>query len=80
VVTGEGRLDETSRAGKVVGGVLRRAAAAGIPVLVIAGSVEDDLAVPSGVTVVDLTRRFGGDRSWPDPRGCIRDAVAEKLR
>jgi glycerate kinase len=80
VVTGEGRLDETSRAGKVVGGVLRRAVAAGVPVLVLAGSVQDDLAVPSGVTVVDLTRRFGGERSWRDPRGCIRDATAEKLR
>ncbi len=79
VVTGEGRLDVTSLAGKVVGGVLRRAAAARIPVLVLAGTVDDGLVLPSGVGVVDLTRRFGSKRSWRDPCGCVRAAVTEYL-
>jgi len=42
-VTGEGRLDRTSLAGKVVGGVLAAAAAAGVRSAVIAGQVADDL-------------------------------------
>jgi glycerate kinase len=79
VVTGEGRLDATSLAGKVVGGVLRRAAAMRVPVLVVAGTVEGGLPLPSGVAVVDLTERFGGDRSWGDPCGCVRAAVTEYL-
>jgi glycerate kinase len=39
VVTGEGRLDETSFRGKAVGEVARRAAAAGVPCHAIVGSV-----------------------------------------
>ena len=43
VVTGEGRLDVTSFAGKVVGGVLEWATDAGVPnVAVIAGQVTDE--------------------------------------
>jgi glycerate kinase len=79
-VTGEGRLDGTSLAGKVVGGVLRRSAAAGIPVLVLAGTVEAGVALPSGVEVcVDRTRRFGTERSWRHTAGCVRLAVIERL-
>src|SRR5204862_4754708 len=44
VVTGEGFLDEQSFEGKVVGGVAERAEAAGVPVLVIAGEVFDEVA------------------------------------
>ncbi len=44
VVTGEGRLDLTSWSGKVVGGVTALAAAAGAPVLVVAGSVAPGVA------------------------------------
>jgi len=37
VVTGEGRFDEQSAGGKVVGAVVRAARAAGVPVIVVAG-------------------------------------------
>ena len=40
VVTGEGRVDRQSLAGKAVGEVVRRARGAGIPCLVVAGSAE----------------------------------------
>lgn len=40
VVTGEGRLDAQTLQGKVVAGVARRAAALGVPVVALAGSVE----------------------------------------
>lgn len=40
VVTGEGAFDHSSRSGKVVSGVARLAAAAGVPVIVLAGRVD----------------------------------------
>ncbi len=40
VVTGEGRFDEQSLSGKVVGQILGRAARHGIAAVVIAGAVE----------------------------------------
>ena len=62
VVTGEGRVDATSFAGKVVGGVLEWAAEEGVPHLgVIAGQVTDEareeLAVIGPVRVLTLTER-----------------------
>lgn len=50
VVTGEGTWDEQSRMGKVTGEVVERAAARGIPILLVVGSV--DGAVPDAVKVV----------------------------
>jgi glycerate kinase len=44
VITGEGRFDETSLTGKTCGTVIAAAAAAGIPVAVVAGQVSDGLA------------------------------------
>ncbi len=40
VLTGEGRLDEQTLGGKVVGGVARVAGGAGVPLVVLAGSVQ----------------------------------------
>jgi glycerate kinase len=64
VVTGEGRLDATSFAGKVVGGVLEWATDAGVDhVAVIAGQVtaeaREELAVHAGAQLLALT-----DRVW----------------
>ena len=47
VITGEGRFDATSFAGKVTGRVLSRASASGTAALVIAGAVTVALDVPS---------------------------------
>jgi glycerate kinase len=56
VVTGEGRLDETSLAGKVVVRVLQEAAAAGIAAAVIAGQVAPGVGrrLPGAPRVVSL--------------------------
>lgn len=43
VITGEGRIDEQTSRGKTVGGVLRRASGAGVPVVAIGGSVSGDI-------------------------------------
>jgi glycerate kinase len=40
VLTGEGKLDAQTSAGKAVAGVVRRAHAAGVPVAAVVGSVE----------------------------------------
>ncbi len=40
VITGEGHFDATSRAGKVVGGVLERASVAGVSVAIVAGQAD----------------------------------------
>ncbi|HLM17624.1 MAG TPA: glycerate kinase [Acidimicrobiia bacterium] len=75
VVTGEGRLDATSFAGKVVGGVLEWSADAGVAhVAVIAGQVTDDateeVGVYAGATVLPLT-----DRVWQSAETYSRAAV-----
>jgi glycerate kinase len=78
VVTGEGKLDAESFNGKVVGGVVEIAARHGIPVLVVAGVVDDDVA--SRVANVSLLERFGKEASWGDPLGCVTRAASEWIR
>jgi glycerate 2-kinase len=73
VITGEGRLDATSFSGKVVGGVL----ALGAPTLVVAGEVEAGTICP--VPVASLIGRFGHERAWSDPEGCVAEAVEAML-
>jgi glycerate 2-kinase len=75
VVTGEGRLDATSLDGKVVGGVVARAGAAGVPVVVVCGTAAVELPVP----VLDLTARFGPQRSWHDTASCVTEIIEEWL-
>jgi glycerate kinase len=78
VVTGEGFLDAQSFEGKVVGGVAASAAAAGVPLLVIAGDVFD--GAEAGLDVVSLVERFGAERAFADPLGAIREVVYDRLR
>lgn len=78
VVTGEGRLDETSFAGKVVGGIAQRAAERGLPLLAVAGDV--DPQVTARVRAVSLLERFGEERAWRDTAACIAEAVEAEMR
>jgi glycerate kinase len=80
VVTGEGFLDEQSFAGKAVGGVVELAHSAGVPVLVVAGEVLDDVVVPAGVAVISLVERFGRRRAMEDTAECVTEAVTTRLR
>jgi len=75
VVTGEGRVDATSFAGKVVGGVVEWAADAGVPACgVIAGQVTDEareeLGLHSGVEVLSLR-----DRVWQAGETFVRTGL-----
>jgi len=75
VVTGEGRLDETSFTGKVVGHVLARAAAAGIETLVLAGEV----AANGLIDAISLVERYGPDRALAEPAECLAELVESAL-
>jgi glycerate kinase len=77
VVTGEGFLDAQSFEGKVVGGVADLARAMGVPLLVVAGEVFDD--VQDRVPVVSLVERFGRERAMGDTVACVGQAVGEWL-
>jgi glycerate kinase len=77
VVTGEGFVDEQSFEGKVVGGVAERAAAAGVPMLVVAGEVFDD--AESRVDAVSLIDRFGEKRARRNPAACVEEVVRDRL-
>lgn len=57
-ITGEGRFDPTSLAGKVVGQVLEEAGAAGAPVGIVAGEA-DWAALPPNVSCVSLVELAG---------------------
>ena len=61
----------------MVGGVVERAVAAGVPVLVIAGEVYDDAA--DRVDAVSLMQRFGETRAKGDPLACIEAVVSARL-
>ncbi len=59
VITGEGRVDSQSVRGKVISGVAKRTSAAGVPLIVIAGSLAEGSEEAYGLGV---TAMFGIDR------------------
>ena len=77
-ITGEGRFDATSRAGKVVDHVLRRARAARIPAAIVAGDADADAvaALPCGVPCVTLVSLAGARDPLPDAAALAADAAA----
>ncbi len=77
VVTGEGFLDAQSFEGKVVGGVASLAAAAGVPVLAVAGQVYD--GAEQRIEALSLTACFGEERARHDTTACITEAVRHWL-
>ena len=60
IITGEGRIDKQSLMGKIPGKILQRAQAHGIPVIAIAGSVEEEaLLLEAGFAGVYATKPAG---------------------
>lgn len=74
VITGEGLLDATSFAGKVVGGVADRARAAGVPVAAVVGDVAPGTDAP--FTVVRLVEAYGCHRALTDTLAAVRATTA----
>ncbi|WP_419918146.1 glycerate kinase [Candidatus Poriferisocius sp.] len=79
VVTGEGGLDPTSFQGKVVGGVVEMAAAAGLPVLTVVGRVDGATAPPHG-DLISLSELYGPELAMTQTACLAGKAVAEFLR
>lgn len=78
IITGEGRLDDTSFAGKVVGGIAELAADAGIPVAAVVGSAEDGVADEhrDHIQVAVLSELYGLDAALDEPKLHIEQAAA----
>lgn len=81
VVTGEGRLDDTSFRGKVVGGVHAIAREAGVATAAIVGSVDDgfDLSAHPDLMVVSLVAEFGEVMAFDEPKRSIEQAARSIL-
>jgi glycerate kinase len=79
VVTGEGRLDATSSAGKAVGSLAALCAESATPCRILAGSVAPDAEPELAAITLDLGARFGRQASLVNPLGCVRAAVAGLL-
>ena len=83
VITGEGRFDETSMAGKTCGTVIAAAADAGVPVAVVAGQASDGVSarelglegIPTLAAVITLAELAGGTAAaMAGPRRWLRRA------
>ncbi len=79
VVTGEGKLDRGSFQGKVVGGVVRAAGQANLPVLAVVGVRDPDVPSLDRLEVVTLADRFGLEAARHDPCGGVATVVGEYL-
>lgn len=79
VVTGEGRLDQQSLEGKVVGGVIEEASRAGVGCLVVVGQRAGGLVLDPAVEVVSLAERHGLDRALADPLGLVEKELRAAL-
>ena len=83
VVTGEGKYDFSSRAGKVVYGVAQTAAAAARPCIVLAGQVDVGaremraMGVESGYAAADVV---GLERSLAEPHAAVVELAARVAR
>ncbi len=82
VVTGEGKVDATSFAGKVVGTVTALAAAAARPALVIGGVIDEEARASLDereVPWIDLVESYGSDRAMGETAACVVEAVSDWL-
>lgn len=77
VITGEGRLDQSSFNGKVVGGVVSLATELEVSVVGVVGVSERGLR--DRLHVVDLCERFGVEAAHSETLRCIGDATTELL-
>ncbi len=79
IITGEGKVDGTSFAGKVVGSVLGLAAAAERRVLVVGGVVDDTARArldEQGIEWLDLVADHGEERAMADASACVTESVS----
>lgn len=81
IITGEGRLDETSFAGKVVGGIVEFAREQQIPVAAIVGSADADTvrAHHAELDVMELVSVFDEQAAYEATPRCVYEATLRLL-
>jgi glycerate kinase len=77
VITGEGRLDATSLAGKATGAMIELSSSHGVPAAAIAGQIASDFTPP--FPVVELVRLFGEYTARTETERCIERATVALL-
>jgi glycerate kinase len=82
VITGEGQLDETSFAGKVVGGITQLSSEYAIPVAAIVGVADPAVVLEwaDRITIESLVDRFGEDVALNQTKESIQRAATLLLR
>jgi glycerate kinase len=73
VITGEGRFDATSLAGKATGALIELCSSQHVPVAVVAGQLAAGLEI--ACPVADLTRRYGAAAARSATTDCIERAT-----
>lgn len=79
VVTGEGSLDSTSFAGKVVGGVVESTGDRAALCCVVGTATEDSIARVPQMTVLSLVDRYGLERAMHETVPLIEELLASYL-
>lgn len=81
IITGEGRLDNTSFDGKVVGELTKVAAEANVPIAAIVGAADVSTVErwSDAVRIVSLVDEFGEDLAMSEPKHCIERAATALL-
>ena len=77
VITGEGKVDDSSFDGKVVGGVLALADQMKIPAIVIAGSIDPNLAME--IPAYSLKEDVGEEKAFSDTKRSITKTSRKAL-
>ena len=83
VITGEGRIDEQSFAGKAPIALARRVSAFKVPVIAVTGDLAVDKARLKRDGIVDaigIEQSGGGQRASTDPEGAVERAIEGLLR
>jgi glycerate 2-kinase len=79
VITGEGRLDVTSFAGKVVGSLRDRVMGRTDIVCIVGEATPDGLALAGEMSVLSLSDRYGDEQARSDTEALIEATCAEFL-
>ena len=80
IITGEGRIDRQSLMGKIPGKILQRAQTHGIPVIAVAGSVEDEaLLLEAGFAGVYVTKPAGMPLEEAMKKEVARECVCQAV-
>ncbi len=77
IITGEGRLDDTSFHGKVIGGMTELAREHDVAVAAIVGDADPDTVATwaDQIDIVSLTEMFGNDLALREPKQCVQRAA-----